>query len=527
MRTASSSAPVRPSDVARAREALAGAGRRRSGRRRRRRAAARVERAEAVDVDEDERERLLGRSPRARGQPRRRRGRRRASSDVGARVDCSRAPSSASSAGHALALASSSASAQVLAVRPTISSTDGSSARMEVRPIDGLDGRRTSRRPRRGRHPVRRAECSSDGRPRHRSRPGEHRLRRGAGPRGTRSSALDGGVDRAPRRRRARAPAGRRSTTGSATLLDEHGPTRSRSRPCTSVQNVRSGVRGRPGARRRPARRRAARHPVRRLHAPAGQGRGLRHRARRQGPGRAHGRSRCSALPERAAARPRRRRARRRRLPRQPRAAGRRGGWAPMIALVAGEVAVRRPDHVVVETAGGVGYRLAVSAETLRQVPAVGTPVSLHTHLVVRDDALDALRLRHRGGARPVPAAHRRPVRRPEGGARRAQRRPAARARRARSPPATSPACRPCPGIGKRTAERIVVELREKVGVAPERATAAPITVTPRRRPAPPGPRRPARAGLRARRGRARCSPAPSGETRRGAAAPARCGARA
>jgi len=46
-----------------------------------------------------------------------------------------------------------------------------------------------------------------------------------------------------------------------------------------------------------------------------------------------------------------------------------------VIALVGGEVAVRRGDHVVVETAGGVGYRLAVSAETLRQVPAVGRPV--------------------------------------------------------------------------------------------------------------------------------------------------------
>ncbi|MEA2285982.1 MAG: holliday junction helicase RuvA, partial [Solirubrobacteraceae bacterium] len=59
-----------------------------------------------------------------------------------------------------------------------------------------------------------------------------------------------------------------------------------------------------------------------------------------------------------------------------------------MIALVAGEVAVRRPDHVVIETSGGVGYRLAVSVETLRHVPAVGRPVSLHSHLVVRDDAL-------------------------------------------------------------------------------------------------------------------------------------------
>ena len=58
-----------------------------------------------------------------------------------------------------------------------------------------------------------------------------------------------------------------------------------------------------------------------------------------------------------------------------------------MIALLTGEVAVRRPDHVVV-SCGGVGYRLAVSAETLRQVPASGKPATLHTHLIVRDDAL-------------------------------------------------------------------------------------------------------------------------------------------
>src|SRR4051812_41700190 len=58
-----------------------------------------------------------------------------------------------------------------------------------------------------------------------------------------------------------------------------------------------------------------------------------------------------------------------------------------MIALLQGEVAVRRADHVVV-SCGGVGYRLAVSAETLRHVPKLGDPVVLHTHLIVRDDAL-------------------------------------------------------------------------------------------------------------------------------------------
>ena len=58
-----------------------------------------------------------------------------------------------------------------------------------------------------------------------------------------------------------------------------------------------------------------------------------------------------------------------------------------MIALVSGEVAVRRGDHVVI-AAGGVGYRLAVSAETLRHVPRVGERATLHSHLIVRDDAL-------------------------------------------------------------------------------------------------------------------------------------------
>ena len=58
-----------------------------------------------------------------------------------------------------------------------------------------------------------------------------------------------------------------------------------------------------------------------------------------------------------------------------------------MIALVQGEVAVRRGDHVVVLCAG-VGYRLNVSAETLSHVPRIGEPVTLFTHLIVREDAM-------------------------------------------------------------------------------------------------------------------------------------------
>src|ERR1700759_2556099 len=59
-----------------------------------------------------------------------------------------------------------------------------------------------------------------------------------------------------------------------------------------------------------------------------------------------------------------------------------------MIASVKGEVLVRRPDCVVVD-AGGVGYRLYVSAETPRAVPAVGKQATLHSQLVVRDDQMN------------------------------------------------------------------------------------------------------------------------------------------
>ena len=133
-----------------------------------------------------------------------------------------------------------------------------------------------------------------------------------------------------------------------------------------------------------------------------------------------------------------------------------------MIALLTGEVAVRRADHVVV-SCGGVGYRVAVSAETLRQVPRVGEGASLFTHLVVRDDALAlygfateeerdlfllliavqsvgpkmALAVLSGGPPRDLLAAV------AAGDVARLQ---------------------AAPGIGKRTAERIVVELREKVG---------------------------------------------------------------
>jgi Holliday junction DNA helicase RuvA len=135
-----------------------------------------------------------------------------------------------------------------------------------------------------------------------------------------------------------------------------------------------------------------------------------------------------------------------------------------VIALVRGEVAVRRGDHVVV-VAGGVGYRLAVSAETLRHVPAVGRTATLHSHLVVREDALALygfateeerdLFLALIGVQSVGPKVALAVL---SGGAPRELVGAVAAGDVAR--------LQSVPGIGKRTAERIVVELREKLAGA-------------------------------------------------------------
>jgi holliday junction DNA helicase RuvA len=167
-----------------------------------------------------------------------------------------------------------------------------------------------------------------------------------------------------------------------------------------------------------------------------------------------------------------------------------------MIALLRGEVAVRRSDHVVILSAG-VGYRAAVSAQTLTHVAPVGEQATLHTHLIVRDDALTlygfhseaerdlflmllsvqavgpkvALAVLSAGSPRDLVGAL------AAGDAARFQ---------------------AVPGIGKRTAERIIVELREKVAIDAHPPDADIVARTPivARRGERQDPRMLAREGL-------------------------------
>ena len=149
-----------------------------------------------------------------------------------------------------------------------------------------------------------------------------------------------------------------------------------------------------------------------------------------------------------------------------------------MIALVHGEVVVKRPDHVVVDV-GGVGYRLAISAQTFAALPIVGKDAILHTHLIVRDDALQlygfgseeerALFLMLLGVQSVGPKMALGVL---SGGPPRELIRALAAGDTARF--------QAVPGIGKRTAERIVVELRDKVEDQPIVITRGTDTDEPR-----------------------------------------------
>jgi Holliday junction DNA helicase RuvA len=132
-----------------------------------------------------------------------------------------------------------------------------------------------------------------------------------------------------------------------------------------------------------------------------------------------------------------------------------------VIASVRGEVLARGPGGVVIEAAG-VGYRLAISAETLRQIPAAGREARLLAHLVLRDDGIHLygfaaeaerelflLLIGVQGVGPKVALAVL------SGGSPRELLNAIASGDSARF--------QAVPGIGKRTAERIIVELREKV----------------------------------------------------------------
>src|SRR5215471_6787901 len=58
-----------------------------------------------------------------------------------------------------------------------------------------------------------------------------------------------------------------------------------------------------------------------------------------------------------------------------------------MIAHLRGRLLVKHPNQAIVDT-GGVGYDVSISIPTYSELPAVGTEISLHIHTHVRDDQI-------------------------------------------------------------------------------------------------------------------------------------------
>src|SRR6476469_741704 len=58
-----------------------------------------------------------------------------------------------------------------------------------------------------------------------------------------------------------------------------------------------------------------------------------------------------------------------------------------MIAHLRGRLLAKHPNQAVVE-AGGVGYDVTISVPTFSELPGVGSEVALHIHTHVREDAI-------------------------------------------------------------------------------------------------------------------------------------------
>ncbi len=133
-----------------------------------------------------------------------------------------------------------------------------------------------------------------------------------------------------------------------------------------------------------------------------------------------------------------------------------------MIAFLAGKVASKSAGHCILEV-GGIGYRLAMSTSSLAALPAVGDEVMVHTHLHVREDELslfgfesDAEKLAFEqlitvSGVGPKVALATLSALSPD----------ALSAAVASEDVATISGV---PGIGKKTAQRIILDLKDKLG---------------------------------------------------------------
>ena len=188
-----------------------------------------------------------------------------------------------------------------------------------------------------------------------------------------------------------------------------------------------------------------------------------------------------------------------------------------MISFLEGDVAERSGTRVVISV-GGVGYDVQVPASTLAKLPPVGRPARVYTRLVVRDDAMTLFGFANAderelfdllvtvSGIGPKVALSFLSVLSPDA------------FRRAVSSGDIG-ALTVVPGVGKKVAQRVVLDLKDKLGAEDVVIVDGPLAdvreaLAGARAVAAGGERRDDRA--RAQRRRARRGPPPRGVAARG-----------
>ena len=133
-----------------------------------------------------------------------------------------------------------------------------------------------------------------------------------------------------------------------------------------------------------------------------------------------------------------------------------------MIGRLSGMLLEKNPPQIVVET-GGVGYELDVPMSTFYNLPATGARVTLYTHLLVREDA----HLLYGFGTQAERRAFRQLLKISGIGARTALAVLSGLSVAELAEAVTmqeSGRLVKIPGIGKKTAERLLLELKDKLG---------------------------------------------------------------
>jgi Holliday junction DNA helicase RuvA len=145
-----------------------------------------------------------------------------------------------------------------------------------------------------------------------------------------------------------------------------------------------------------------------------------------------------------------------------------------LIGRLSGRLAAKQPPQVLVDV-GGVAYELDVPMSTFYNLPATGEAVSLYTHLVVREDA-HAL---YGFATLEERAAFRQLIRISGIGARTALSVLSGLSVEDLAQAVTMQDAAPLtrvPGIGKKTAERLLLELKGKLAEAPAVAGGQPAS---------------------------------------------------